>query len=403
MKVGIITDGLEYAPLSIRSYIENLARALLKIHGDDIILLHRQKSSHPLYREGKEILLPVIDKGSLYNPVSFVRRRIHDFFYYVKIRDSLEEQGIDVLHFPDLGRPAPPLCAATLPLRIVVTNHGMAQLSLPARLCYGRTVSMQQVIELKEFLKWRLIFAKRCEALITVSESEKRILCEKGSFPEEKVHVIYHGVSPDFSPQPMTTVENVLKKYGIERPYVLHTSAYQPKKNTKRVVKAFDTLETDHSLVIVGPEQAIQTIGEVKKKDKVIMVGFVDKKDLISLYSGAEAFVFPSLHESFGMPIVEAMACGCPVVTSHEFSMPEVAGDAAVLVNPYSLEDITSGLRKVLTDLTFREELRERGLKRVQKFSWERSAEEHWKVYEKVCYNDHGCAQDLNRQSVRRT
>jgi glycosyltransferase involved in cell wall biosynthesis len=384
MKVGIIADGLEYAPLSIRNYIENLVRALLKTSGGNIMLLHRQKSSHPLYREGEEILLPGIDKGSLYNPVSFLRRRIHDFFYYVKIRSFLEKLGIDVLHFPDLGRPAPPLCAAALPMNIVVTNHGMAQLSLPARLCYGRAVSMQQIIELKELLKWRLVFTRRCEAIITVSESEKRILCEKGSFPEEKVHVIYHGVSPDFSPQPTTKIENVLRKYGIERPYVLHTSAYQPKKNTERVVEAFDSLKTNHTLVIVGPEQVKHTIKNVKKKDKIIMMGFVDKKDLISLYSGAEAFVFPSLHESFGMPVLEAMGCGCPVVTSHEFSMPEVAGDAAVLVNPYSVEDIASGLKRVLTDLALREKLRERGLKRMQKFSWEKSAEEHWKVYEEV-------------------
>ncbi|MBU7015435.1 MAG: glycosyltransferase family 4 protein [Theionarchaea archaeon] len=384
MKVGIITDGLEYAPLSIRNYIENLVTALLKIHGDNIILLHRQKSSHPLYREGKEILLPGIDKGSLYNPLSFLRRRIHDFFYYVENRNFLEELGIDVVHFPDLGRPAPPLCAASLPMKIVVTNHGMAQLSLPARSCYGRPVSRQQLIELKELLKWRLVFTKRCEAFITVSESERRILVEKGSFPEERVHVIYHGVSPDFSPQPMTKIENALGTYGIERPYVLHTSAYQPKKNTERVIKAFQNLDTDHTLVIVGPSQASQRLGDVKKKGRIIVAGFVDKKDLVSLYSGAEAFVFPSLHESFGMPILEAMGCGCPVITSERFSMPEVAGDAAVLVNPYCVEDITSGLRKVLTDPSFREELRERGLERVQKFSWEKSAREHWTVYKRA-------------------
>jgi glycosyltransferase involved in cell wall biosynthesis len=384
MKVGIITDGLEYAPLSIRTYIENLVTALLKIHGDNIMFLHRQKSSHPLYEEGEEILLPGIDKGPLYSPVSFFRRRIHDFFYYMKIRNFLEELGIDVLHFPDLGRPAPPLCAVALPMKIVVTNHGMAQLSLPARLCYGRTVGMQQIIELKEFLKWRLVFTRRCDALITVSESEKRILCEKGSFPEDKVHVVYHGVSSDFSPQSMTEIDNVLGKYGIERPYVLHTSAYQPKKNTERVVKAFDNLDTDHTLVIVGPEQIRHTIKDVKKKDKIFIVGFVDRKDLISLYSGAEAFVFPSLHESFGMPILEAMGCGCPVVTSHEFSMPEVTGDAAVLVDPYSIDDITSGLKRVLIDLALRKELREKGLKRVQRFTWEKSAEEHWNIYEEA-------------------
>lgn len=183
----------------------------------------------------------------------------------------------------------------------------------------------------------------------------------------------------------MTRIENVLTEYGIERPYVLHTSAYQPKKNTERVIKAFDNLDTNHTLVIVGPEQVNQRIKDVKKRDKIVMAGLVDRKGLISLYSGAEAFVFPSLHESFGMPILEAMGCGCPVVTSHEFSMPEVAGDAAVLVNPYSVEDITSGLRKVLIDLALREELREKGLKRVQKFSWEKSAKEHWKVYEEVC------------------
>ena len=139
-------------------------------------------------------------------------------------------------------------------------------------------------------------------------------------------------------------------------------------------------------LVIGGkqPERLKMLVKNLRLEKEVIFTGYINKNDLPLFYNVAEAFIFPSFHESFGMPIIEAMACGCPVITSNVFSMPEVAGDAAVLVNPYSVDEIANAMYTVLTDDGLREKLRKRGLKRAKQFSWRKCAEEHLKVYRMV-------------------
>jgi len=118
--------------------------------------------------------------------------------------------------------------------------------------------------------------------------------------------------------------------------------------------------------------------------DAVVFTGFVDKEDLPKFYSAAFLFIFPSLHESYGLPILEAMACGCPVITSNVFAMPEMAEDAAILVNPYNINEIVDAMHEVLTNSSLREELRKKGIERAKKFSWRRTAEEYLKVYKEV-------------------
>ena len=116
----------------------------------------------------------------------------------------------------------------------------------------------------------------------------------------------------------------------------------------------------------------------------MILTGFIDNDDLPELYNAADIFIFPSLHETFGMPILEAMSCGCPVITSNVSSMPEIAGGAALLVSPYNVDEIGKAIYQVLTDEGLKEEMRERGLERAKQFSWRRCAEEHLKVYQEV-------------------
>jgi glycosyltransferase involved in cell wall biosynthesis len=382
MRVGIVTDAVEQGPVSIGVYTKNVVETILDISDVELVLIHSSKGCDPLYEKAEEVVLPVKRPSQGVFP-SFVHNQYSNLFHYHRYRAQLRKARIDVMHMPNMGRPAPPVSSLFLESKLVVTNHGMAQLSLSPRACYGKRVTSQRIRDYEEYVKWKLLFRTRCDRIITVSESEKRIISHYLSIPPEKIHVIYHGVSDDFTLLPPRTVKKTLEKFRIESPFILHASAYQPKKNVTRLLTAFNNLKTEHTLVMVGSHKQDDAITNVKQ-DKIIFTGFIDIKELVSLYNAADVFAFPSLHESFGMPILEAMACGCPVLTSNVCSMPEVAGDAAYLVDPYSTDEITDALYTIVTDDNLKAHLKKKGLERVQQFSWKKSAEEHINVYKEV-------------------
>jgi len=162
-----------------------------------------------------------------------------------------------------------------------------------------------------------------------------------------------------------------------------------PRKNTARLIESWNKLPVSvkrhRKLVIVGREiHSFSPEGYGRITDDVHFAGYMDDNNLPALYSGADAFVFPSLYEGFGLPPLEAMACGCPVIVSKTTSLPEVCGDAAYYIDPYSIGSITDAINKVLTDDTLRQLLREKGLKRAKLFSWEKSAEEHIRIFKEL-------------------
>jgi glycosyltransferase involved in cell wall biosynthesis len=161
----------------------------------------------------------------------------------------------------------------------------------------------------------------------------------------------------------------------------------EPRKNLKRIIEAFNLLkEKDLKLVIVGKSGWGQEINKLNLNEKanIIFTGFADREDLSSLYSGAKCFVFPSLYEGFGLPILEAMKCGCPVVTSNLSSMPEVAGEAGILIDPLDTKKIAGGINQVISDKATTESLRKKGFEQVKKFSWEKTAEQTLKIYQQA-------------------
>lgn len=302
---------------------------------------------------------------------------------------------LDVLHIPHCGRSAPPIAFSYLSKRIklVVTNHGMAHLALPANRVYTHPLSPTRFIDYKEFLKWGFVFKDRVHLIVTVSKSEKQLISRSLSITPDKIRVIYHGIDEEFRPLDREDArEELSRKYGISSPFILHVSSYQLKKNVHRVIAAFKKLREcgdefkRYKLVIVGnhPREVREFARDLGLGDAVVFTGFVDKEDLPKFYSAVFLFIFPSLHESFGLPILEAMACGCPVITSNVFAMPEIAEDAAILVNPYNINEIADAMHEVLTNSSLREELRKKGIERAKKFSWRRTAEEYLKVYKEV-------------------
>jgi O-antigen biosynthesis alpha-1,2-mannosyltransferase len=208
---------------------------------------------------------------------------------------------------------------------------------------------------------------RRAARIFTVSEFTRKEIIGWAGVPLEKVQNVGNGVEPTYRP--------VGDSYGLPFPYLLAVSNRKPHKNERRIVEAFAKADLDSRLHLAFTGQpALELVEWIKKQgvsSRVEFLGAVPEERLPSLYRGAEALIFPSLYEGFGLPIVEAMACGTPVVTSNVTAMPETAGDAALLVDPRSVEQITKAVEKVVGDRPLRQELKERGIARSAQLRWE--------------------------------
>lgn len=209
----------------------------------------------------------------------------------------------------------------------------------------------------------------------------------------DKITVIHLAAGEHFRPQAEPVIHSVLDRTGVRQPYILYVGSIEPRKNLIRLLEAFAQLRhwsTRWDLVVVGGRNIWKSspVGETTEKLElkhfVHFTGYIPDSDLPGIYNGADLFVFPSLYEGFGLPVLEAMACGTPVITSNTSSLPEVAGDAALLVDPYNVEEIAAAMRHVLEDSALANDLRERGLEHAKKFSWEKTARQTISVYEKV-------------------
>lgn len=320
--------------------------------------------------------LAKIDKRNKY--LVFVRNRVltnefPDNFHFIIINWSrlwtqgglavkTFQQELDVLFIP----------AHTLPiirkpgLKIIVTVHDLGSEYLP------KMHQLKQRIYLSFIQRYQL---KTATKIIAVSKATKEDLVKKVSIDPKKIVVIYEGIDREKF--------KVDTKAASLKHYYLFVGTIQPRKNLERLMQAFSNT-TGANLVIAGLKGWLsEEIYTLPKKlgieKRVKFLGRVEDKDLPALYSGALALVFPSLFEGFGLPILEAQACGCPVITSNISSMPEVAGDGALYVNPDSIEDIIRGIREIGG---IREKLIKNGFENVKRFSWEKCAKETLKVLE---------------------
>ena len=226
---------------------------------------------------------------------------------------------------------------------------------------------------------WTSFFSKR---LIAVSNSTKEALIRKFKISDKKIDVIYEDYDiDDFSPQKKTKIEEAKKKYDITKDYIFFLGTIGPRKNIERMVAAFNALDTNLEFVLGG---SLMPGYEDLSKLSAHFIGRVDQKDLGALYSGAEFFIFMSTEEGFGIPILEAMACGTPVLTSNISSMTEIAGEAALLTDPESVGGISQCMKRLIDDKVLAKELVEEGFKQYKKFSWKRAAKETLKVFKGV-------------------
>jgi glycosyltransferase involved in cell wall biosynthesis len=219
--------------------------------------------------------------------------------------------------------------------------------------------------------------------VICISEFTRGGLLEAFKFPPERAVVAHLGVHPRYRPMEADETRRTLARYGITEPYILHVGKLQARKNILRLLEAFHLLKQDrsipHKLVLVGRKTWTSSevgplIDRLKLAPHIIHTGHVPDEDTPHFYGGASVLAYPTLYEGFGLPVIEAMACSTPVVAANTTSLPEIAGDAAVLVDPYRVEDIAGGIARVLRDEALAATLRQQGLARARQFTWDNTA-----------------------------
>ncbi len=241
--------------------------------------------------------------------------------------------------------------------------------------------------------KWVPFTFRFADHLIAISEATKNDLIATLNIPEEKITVIPEAADETFKPvTDQKLIARVKKQYGIAGRYLLHIGTINPRKNLEFLVRVFAKLAQDYpdlQLVITGKkgwyfEGLFRLVDELKLQEKVIFTGYIDEADKPALLSGASVYTFPSIYEGFGLPALEAMACGTPVVASNTSSIPEVTGQAATLVSPHNEQEWIEAIRNVLADSKLADRMSKEGLVQAKKFSWDKAAKETVAVYEKV-------------------
>lgn len=235
--------------------------------------------------------------------------------------------------------------------------------------------------------------------IITVSENSKKDILEYFPVQGSRIVVTYEGINEKFFQKPDETfMKQVKHKYNIVKNYILFVGTLEPRKNIPALIRAYDSaksLHEDFQLVLAGGlgwvyDEILDAIEKSSVKENILLTQYVPWEDVHALYYGASLFVFPSFYEGFGLPPLEAMACGIPVITSDVSSLPEVVGDAALLVAPDKEDEIAGVMEKVLSDRALSEQMAQKGLERAKMFSWEKTAGQTLKIYEKVFHGLEG-------------
>jgi len=299
---------------------------------------------------------------------------------------QIARRGLHLFHATSYPSPLIRMCP------LVVTIHDQAPRIDRRRLPF--TSGLRGFMARNYYDTMNAYAVRYARHIITVSKQAKEdILRYHPRLPPDRISVIYHGVSNSFMPVGPSEQARVRVRHGLPRDYFLYVGTVNPGKNLVRVLEVFCALQATagwkYKLVAVARADErysdfYQFWAKFPGKAGVHLLDYVAKPDLAGLYSGAHAVIFPSLHESFGFPVLEAFACGTPVITSNTSALPEIAGGAALLVDPQSVEDIITACRRLGTDSTLRQALIEKGFQRAQEFSWRTCAQRTLAVYEGV-------------------
>ena len=293
---------------------------------------------------------------------------------------ELRKNPVDVLH---VQFTAPPFC----PCPVVVSVHDLSFEHLP------QTFHRRSRTQLRLTVRHSV---RRAARVLTLSEHTRNDVIETYGIERSGVEVIPIAASPNFRPvSDDKELQRVRHTYRIESDYILSVGSIQPRKNLVRLVRAYSLLRDKvgadklPKLVFVGKrawlyDETLRALEEAALGDSVVLTGYVPESDLPALYSGSTCFVYPSFFEGFGLPPLEAMQCGAPVVIGNRTSLPEVAGDAAIAVDPFDVQAIAGAIEELINKPALREGLRVKGLARAKQFNWDETARRTLQVYEQV-------------------
>ncbi len=363
-RIGVFTKPLDNWVSGSGHHLNEMLSRVLDIAADrfDFTFIHYSQSSNPIYGRARELLIPR-------NPIAAAA--------------LLRKEGFDLLHYGPLTIFSPLI---GIKARKVATIHGVEQLLLP---------QFHGPLELAHERFIVPMYAREMDTLITVSETSARYFVEHFGVRPERIQVCYNGVGPAYRVLEPRRDEAFLASKGVVGPYVFHISRFSERKNPWTLLEAFARFRSmrpenrKYSLVCAGKgwesDQVRSRILAMGIREQVLTPGFVQEDEVVRFLNAASAFVFPSLAEGFGMPNVEAMACGCPVVTTRAFAVGEIVADAAIVIeDPHDAEGLARGLDSVVNESAVRKRLLSAAQTRLQLFNWEVSAKKLLDVYARL-------------------
>lgn len=374
MHIGINARYLQRRTTGIERYLSELIKNLARGNASSLFSLY--------FMRHEPITLTTRQKNFFSYRTRFPTRNrfLRILWEQFWLAIELKRKHIDVFHGPSFVAPFFTSC------KIIITIHDLAFLTYP------ESFTLENKLYFTVFLKHSI---KQASRIIADSHATKKDIIQYFHVPENKIRVIHLGVDAIFSRQP-DAPEFLKTKYSLHQPYILFAGLITPRKNLERILTAFadfkSKYKTQHIFVIVGEkgwlyDSVFALIKKLGIEKDIRYIGHVPDEELPFFYSAADMLTFPSLYEGFGLPILEAMACGCPVITSKVSSMPEVAGRAALLIDPFSVAEIADAMKSLVFDSELRSKLIEAGFKRAKQFPWQKTAEATFKVYEE-CYRE---------------
>lgn len=364
MKIGIDARMYRSGVAGIGRYSQNLIKNLLEIDKENQYILFMTSADAEEFKKKKienrnyQIRIADIDHFSLGEQI--------------RLPKILKNENLDLMHFLNFNHPV------RYRGKFIVTVHDLTLYHYPQT---ARDTNLWKQIAFKYVMK------KACtnaEKIIAVSEHTKKDIIEHFKLPDEKIKVIYEAADDKtFSEVNQKDIVVLKAKYNIHEPVILYVGQFRYHKNIKRLIEAFEIIKqnTTVKLVLLGKAEGID---KFPKSSDIVMPGFVDDKELAIWYKLASVFVFPSFYEGFGLPGLEAMKAGLPVVASNQGSLPEIYKNAALYFDPYDTKDIADKIKVVVENQKMRQELIQKGQTVSSQYSWRKTAEETLEVYKKI-------------------
>lgn len=370
MRIGLVTNLMDSNGAGIGCYTKNLVENLLKIDKkNEYVLIHSKKKSYNFKGNYKEIRLPFF--------TSIPRKLIIGFFTLEKI---CRQEKLDILH--DTGQIGPYFSKSKT--KRVLTIFDLSAFYYPE--AFTKVTA--------SYSKFLPLVAGNVDKIMTISQNSKKDIIKFLKIPPNKVAVTYLGTESHFEPiKDRIVLKQIRKKLDLPSSFILFVGTIEPRKNIPFLIRGFakvrKKLNHDLKLVIAGKmgweKKSIFDLPKQLSIEKdVFFLGNIEIKDLPALYNSAMIFVYPSLYEGFGLPLLEAMACGCPVITSNTSSLPEIAGEAAILINPNKERELIEAIRDVINNKRLKQTLIKKGFIQAKKFSWKHCAQETLEIYQSL-------------------